>query len=141
LLFPSLIVRSSGLRGSLKFGGGIFLSGAAPVNHTSGRAFIPGLTVARHLKEAFVGCFGVHRGRQLRVMAGALGTLCEAERRRLHGVDISLDDLIQPQEASRHRNWEYPAGSALVLMLLMDKIREPSPWKVKLSRRVSFLID
>jgi hypothetical protein len=61
------------------------------VNQTSGRTFGPGLTVARHLEGAFAGGLVAHRGRQLKVMAGVLGTLCEAERRRLQGVDISPD--------------------------------------------------
>lgn len=47
--------------------------------------------MARHLEGACANDMEVTRGRQLRVIAGVLGTLCEAERRRLQGVDISLD--------------------------------------------------
>lgn len=90
LLFPSLTVRSSGLRGSLKFGEGIFRRGADPVKQTSGRTFGPGLTVARHLEGPFARYFEVRRGRQPSVTVGVFGTLCGAERRRLQGVDISL---------------------------------------------------
>jgi hypothetical protein len=91
LLFPSLTVRSPGLRGSLKFGGGVFRRGADSVKQTSGRTFGPRLTVARHLEGPFARYFEVFRGRQLSVTVGVFGTLCEAKRRRLQGVDISLD--------------------------------------------------
>ncbi len=64
-------------------------SGADPVNQTSGRAFGPGLTVARHLEAAFARDLVVPRERQLRAMAGVLETLCDVERRRQQGVDIS----------------------------------------------------
>jgi hypothetical protein len=73
------------------------------VNQTSGRTFGPGLTVARHLEGPLAGYFEVRRGQQLRVTVGGLGTLCGAERRRLQGVDISLDGCIQPPKTSRHQ--------------------------------------
>ena len=63
MLFPSLTVRSSGLRGSRIFSEGIFRTGVDPVNQTSGKTFGPGLTVARHLEGAFAGDLVVHRGR------------------------------------------------------------------------------
>jgi hypothetical protein len=66
-------------------------NGADPVNQTSGRAFGPGLTVARHLEGAFARDLAVPRGRQLRVMVGVLETLCDVERKRQQGVDISPD--------------------------------------------------
>jgi hypothetical protein len=66
-------------------------SGADPVNQTSGRDFGPGLTVASHLEGAFARDLVVRRRRQLRVMAGVLETLCDVERRRQQGVDISPD--------------------------------------------------
>lgn len=66
-------------------------SGADPVNQTSGRAFGPGLTVARHLEGAFARELVGPRERQLRVMAGVLETLYDVERRRQQGVDISPD--------------------------------------------------
>ena len=90
MLFPSLTVRSSGLCGSLKFGG-VFRSGEEAVNQTSGRTFGPGLTVAKHLEGAFARYLVRRRGREHRVTAGFLGILRGAERRRLQGVDISLD--------------------------------------------------
>jgi hypothetical protein len=66
-------------------------SGPDPVNQTSGRAFGPGLTVARHLEGAFARELVGPRERQLRVMAGVLETLYDVERRRQQGVDISPD--------------------------------------------------
>lgn len=64
-------------------------SGADPVNQTSGTAFGPGLTVARHLEAAFARDLVEPRERQLRAMAEGLETLCDVERRRQQGVDIS----------------------------------------------------
>ena len=61
------------------------------MNQTSGRVFGPGLTVARHLEGAFARELVGPRERQLRVMAGVLETLCDVERRRQQGVDISPD--------------------------------------------------
>jgi hypothetical protein len=92
LLFPSFTFRSSGLRGSSELEGGMFRSGTDLVNQTSGSTFKSGLTVARLLEGLFVRYIGAGARRQL-PNGEFLGTstLREAERRRLEGVDISLN--------------------------------------------------
>jgi hypothetical protein len=89
LLFPSFTFRSSGFRGSSGFDGGMFRSGADPVNQTSGSTFRPGLTVARLLEGLFARYMGADARRQL-TTGEFLGTLREAERKR-QGIDISLN--------------------------------------------------
>lgn len=62
LLFPSLTVRSSGLRGELSgFGGPKFWCGTDPVKPTSGRALGSGWTVARYRDVLFARGFGAIR--------------------------------------------------------------------------------
>ena len=55
----------------------------------SGNALGPGLTVARHFELVVVRYFAASRERE--VVEGNLRTLCRAERKRLEGVDISLN--------------------------------------------------
>lgn len=80
------------MRGSSGIEGGMFRSGADPVNQTSGSTFRPGLTVARLLEGLFARYMGADARRQL-PNGEFLGTstLREAERRRLEGADISLN--------------------------------------------------
>ena len=91
-LLPSLTVRSSGgLFGLLSGRFGMLRRGAEPVNQMSGRAFGPGLTVARHRGLELLGNLGVWGERMIWLIEGSFIALCGADRERLDDSDISLD--------------------------------------------------
>lgn len=59
------------------------------MNHTSGRALWPGLTVARALEGVWA-YFGSNTPRELKVREESFETLRGVDRTRLKGADISL---------------------------------------------------
>jgi hypothetical protein len=68
------------------------------VKEMSGNALWPGLTVARNLEQVVARYLGASGEQD--VVEGNLRTLCRAERKRLEGVDISLDAEVYSQETS-----------------------------------------
>lgn len=104
VLFPSFTVRSSGgFRGPLLLllGLGISDRGVEPVNHTSGRALVLGLMVARCLELSIPENLKVCPPPQRGLIEESFGTLRAAGRKKIEGADISLGRLLSLPETSR----------------------------------------